>query len=118
MKLGKLAFTMLEKNQMVIGKDTLKDCGVDVAEAVTKSGLCIEFLIEQFVMYQERIQTFIHPTIQEYLAALYVFLTWRCTGQNVLQQPLKSKFSRMSLQPQDVVDALHKSNDYWLPSDK
>ncbi|XP_041751032.1 NLR family CARD domain-containing protein 3-like [Coregonus clupeaformis] len=99
MKLGKLAFTMLEKNQMVIGKDALKDCGVDVAEAVTKSGLCIEFLIEQFVMYQERIQTFIHPTIQEYLAALYVFLTWRCTGQNVLQQPLKSKFSRMFKDP-------------------
>ncbi|XP_029526807.1 NLR family CARD domain-containing protein 3-like [Oncorhynchus nerka] len=97
--LGKLAFTMLEKNQMVIGKATWKDCGVDVAEAVTNSGLCIEFLIEQFVMYQERIQTFIHPTIQEYLAALYVFLTWRCTGQNVLQQPRNSKFSRMFKDP-------------------
>lgn len=43
---------------------------MEVAEAVTKSGLCIEFLIEQFVMYQEKVQSFIHPTIQEYLAAL------------------------------------------------
>ncbi|KAJ7996012.1 hypothetical protein DPEC_G00232660 [Dallia pectoralis] len=89
MKLGKLAFTMLEKNETVIGKATWKGAGLDVAEAVTKSGLCIEFLIEQFVMYQERIQSFIHPTIQEYLAALYVFLTWRSTGKNLLEQARK-----------------------------
>jgi hypothetical protein len=90
MKLGKLAFTMLEKNQMVIGKATWNDCGVEVAEAVTKSGLCIEFLIEQFV---------IHPTIQEYPAVLYVFLIWRCTGKNILEQPLKSMFSLMFKNP-------------------
>ncbi|XP_038845978.1 NLR family CARD domain-containing protein 3-like isoform X2 [Salvelinus namaycush] len=107
MKLGKLAFTMLEKNQMVIGKATWKDCGVEVAEAVTKSGLCNEFLIEQFVMYQEKVQTFIHPTIQEYLAALYMFLTWRCTGKNILEQPLKSKFSLMFKNP-SLLD-MHRS---------
>ncbi|KAK6322312.1 hypothetical protein J4Q44_G00071040 [Coregonus suidteri] len=99
MKLGKLAFTMLEKNQMVIDKATWKDCGVEVAEAVTKSVLYIEFLIEQFVMYQEKVQTFIHSTMQEYLAALYVFLTWRCTGNNMLEQLLKSKFSLMFKNP-------------------
>uniref|UniRef100_A0A3P8XRC2 NACHT domain-containing protein n=1 Tax=Esox lucius TaxID=8010 RepID=A0A3P8XRC2_ESOLU len=106
-KLGKVAFTMLEKNQMVIDKATWKDSEVDVAEAVTKSGLCIEFLIEQFVMYQERIQSFIHPTIQEYLAALYVFLTWRSTGKNVLEQPLKSKLSHMFKEPGLLV--IHRS---------
>ncbi|KAL0994314.1 hypothetical protein UPYG_G00120550 [Umbra pygmaea] len=104
MKLGKLAFTMLERNQMVIGKATWKESDVDVAEAVTNSGLCIEFLIEQFVMYQERIQTFIHPSIQEYLAALYVFLSWRCSGKNIVEQPMKSKLSRMFKDPglQDI----------------
>ncbi|TKS83463.1 NLR family CARD domain-containing protein 3 CARD15-like protein [Collichthys lucidus] len=91
MKLGKLAFTMLEQGQFKITKSDWKEQGLDTEEAVTNTGLCMLYITKPFVLYQERVLSFIHPTMQEYLAALYAFLSFRNQGKNVFDQHLKNK---------------------------
>ncbi|KAG8008347.1 NLR family CARD domain-containing protein 3 [Nibea albiflora] len=91
MKLGKLAFTMLEQGQFKITKSDWKESGPDTEEAVTNTGLCMLYITKPFVLYEEKVLSFIHPTMQEYLAALYAFLSFRNQGKNVFDQHLKNK---------------------------
>jgi hypothetical protein len=60
-------------------------------EAVVNSGLCTEFTVKQFVMYSETVHCFIHSTVQEYMAALYVFLEFRNQGMSVFKESSKRK---------------------------
>lgn len=86
MGLGNLAFTMLKQNVFRIRKSDLKKVTVDEATAVVGSGLCTEYSVKSFILYQEKMLSFIHPTVQEYLAALYAFLSCRNKGNNVFAQ--------------------------------
>ncbi|XP_074528958.1 NLR family CARD domain-containing protein 3 [Halichoeres trimaculatus] len=95
MKLGKLAFTMLEQGQFKITKSDWKEFGVSDQEAVVNSGLCTVFVTKPFVLFNEIVISFIHPTMQEYLAALYVFLSFRNQGKNIFEQQLKHKVKGM-----------------------
>ncbi|XP_008301534.1 protein NLRC3 [Stegastes partitus] len=91
MKLGKLAFALLEKGSYRISKYKWVDLDISDREAVINSGLCTQFLVSQSVLHQEEYLSFIHPTMQEYLAALYAVLTFRNLGKNVFEQPQKNK---------------------------
>uniref|UniRef100_UPI003AB053FC NLR family CARD domain-containing protein 3 n=1 Tax=Centroberyx gerrardi TaxID=166262 RepID=UPI003AB053FC len=95
MKLGKVAFVLLEKSQVRISKSYWKDSGLTTEEAVVNSGLCTEFILEQYILLHERVQCFIHSTLQEYMAALYVFLSFRNHGKNALDNAKKAKISRI-----------------------
>lgn len=95
MKLGKLALDMLEQGQFKITRSDWKEVGINEEEAVINSGLCTQYTTKPFVLIQERVFSFIHPTMQEYLAALYVFLTFRNQGKNTLGQQLKRKVRGM-----------------------
>ncbi|XP_051255858.1 NLR family CARD domain-containing protein 3 isoform X1 [Dicentrarchus labrax] len=92
MKLGKLAFNMLKQGQFKITRYDWKEHGIDDLEAVTYSGLCTQYITKPMVLHQEKVLSFIHPTMQEYLAALYVFLSFRNHGKNIFDQQLKQKF--------------------------
>uniref|UniRef100_UPI0037E782C1 protein NLRC3 n=1 Tax=Semicossyphus pulcher TaxID=241346 RepID=UPI0037E782C1 len=94
-KLGKLAFNMLEKGQYKIIKSDWKEVGISDEEAVTNSGLCTQFITKPFVLFQEKVVSFIHPTMQEYLAALYAFLSFRNQGKNIFELQLKHKVRGM-----------------------
>lgn len=91
MKLGKLAFNMLEQGQFKITKSDWKEQGMNDKEAVINSGLCMQYITKPMVLYQEKVMSFIHPTMQEYLAALYVFLSFTNHGKNIFEQQLKDK---------------------------
>ncbi|KAF1378714.1 hypothetical protein PFLUV_G00193390 [Perca fluviatilis] len=95
MKLGKLAFSMLEKGKFRITKHDWKDVDIDIEEAVNDSGLCTQYLTKPFVLYTENSISFIHPTMQEYLAAFYVFFSYRNQGKNIFEQHLKDKVKGM-----------------------
>ncbi|XP_070699316.1 NACHT, LRR and PYD domains-containing protein 3 [Pempheris klunzingeri] len=91
MKLGKLAFNMLEQGQFKISRYDWKEIGNDDAEAVRNTGLCAQYLVKPFVLSHEKVLSFIHPTMQEYLAALYVFLSFTNHGKNIFEQQLKHR---------------------------
>lgn len=88
MKLGSQALTMLEQAKFHVVKTEWPD--INDSEAVVLFGLCTEYVISPVVLYYEKIMGFIHPTMQEYLAALYTFLTLKNQDKNVLDQA-KSK---------------------------
>ncbi|KAL7844332.1 hypothetical protein SRHO_G00228710 [Serrasalmus rhombeus] len=106
MKLGKMAFQLLEKNVFRIEKEHWTECGLHVRDAVVIAGLCTQFYREKFVMYQEKVDCFIHPTMQEYIAALYVFLSFKNNGKNVLEG---HKFKMFSSSKEGSLVELHKS---------
>ncbi|KAM6983944.1 nucleotide-binding oligomerization domain-containing protein 2 [Tautogolabrus adspersus] len=113
LKLGKLAFSMLERGQFKITKSDWKEVGISDEEAVTNSGLCTQYVTKPFVLLSEKVLSFIHPTMQEYLAALYVFLSFRNHGKNIFEQQLKHRF-RVMLKGHKVMEMYKSAVDRSL----
>uniref|UniRef100_A0A3B4WD42 Si:dkey-238k10.3 n=1 Tax=Seriola lalandi dorsalis TaxID=1841481 RepID=A0A3B4WD42_SERLL len=73
LKLGKLAFVHLQKNNLIFYEEDLENCGIDINEASIHSGFCTTVLREEEIFSQRKVFSFVHLTIQEFFAALYVY---------------------------------------------
>ncbi|KAI3377316.1 hypothetical protein L3Q82_008518, partial [Scortum barcoo] len=83
--LGKLAFEQLKKGNLIFYESDLKECGIDIKAASVYSGIFTEILKDEHGLNPEKLFCFIHLSIQEFLAALYVFLTFINTGADLLK---------------------------------
>ncbi|CAL8347152.1 unnamed protein product [Merluccius merluccius] len=121
LSLGKLAFNQLEKGNLIFYEADLAECGIDIRAASVYSGVFTQIFKEECGLYQDKVFCFVHLSIQEFLAALYVFLSFIDTGVNLLsqQQPrsmwsnLVRKKPKVSLLYQSAVDkALQSKNGH------
>ncbi|XP_055360712.1 protein NLRC3-like [Betta splendens] len=84
--LGKVAFEQLQKGNLIFYESDLTECGIDVRAASVYSGVFTQVFKEERGLYQDKVFCFIHLSVQEFLAALHVHLTFINSGVNLLSQ--------------------------------
>ncbi|XP_044200260.1 NLR family CARD domain-containing protein 3-like [Thunnus albacares] len=91
--LGKLAFEQLQKGNLIFYESDLTNCGIDIRAASVCSGVFTQILKEETGLYQDKIFCFVHLSVQEFLAALHVHLTFINSGLNLLEEEQTSQKS-------------------------
>lgn len=82
--LGKLAFKELEKGHLIFYESDLIPNGIKVTQASMFSGVYTQIFNEQLTLCEEKMFCFVHLSIQEFFAALYVYLTFNNDNFNAL----------------------------------
>ncbi|KAA0721528.1 Nucleotide-binding oligomerization domain-containing protein 2 [Triplophysa tibetana] len=103
LKLGKLAFKQLQKGNLIFYEKDLKECGLDERDGLVFSGLCTQMFQTEKPVSGRKVFSFVHLSVQEFLAALYVLFIYRNKKTNpfspslTLGDKLIRKFKKNSL---------------------
>ncbi|XP_036935911.1 NACHT, LRR and PYD domains-containing protein 12-like isoform X4 [Acanthopagrus latus] len=105
LKLGRLAFEHLETGNIMFYQEDLERCGLNVTEASVYSGVCTEIFRRESVIFQKTVYCFVHLSVQEFLAAVYMFHCYTNRNTKVLEAFLKDS------KPKSVFEKISKFFD-------
>uniref|UniRef100_A0A671WPZ0 NACHT domain-containing protein n=1 Tax=Sparus aurata TaxID=8175 RepID=A0A671WPZ0_SPAAU len=91
LKLGRLAFEHLETGNIMFYQEDLERCGLNVTEASVYSGVCTEIFRRESVIFQKTVYCFVHLSVQEFLAAVYMFHCFTNRNTKVIKAFLGKK---------------------------
>ncbi|XP_067108750.1 protein NLRC3-like isoform X2 [Osmerus mordax] len=86
LSLGKLAFQQLDKGNLIFYWEDLRECGIDVCDASVYSGVFTQIFREESQIFQEKVFCFVHLSFQEFLAAVFVFLSFIINNKNPMAE--------------------------------
>ncbi|XP_039679788.1 NLR family CARD domain-containing protein 3-like [Perca fluviatilis] len=112
--LGKLAFEQLQKGNLIFYESDLIECGIDIRAASVYSGVFTQIFKEERGLYQDKLFCFIHLSVQEFLAALHVHLTFIISGVNLLaeEQTSSRQLTKLRFYKSAVAKALRSPNGH------
>ncbi|KAM9745326.1 NACHT, LRR and PYD domains-containing protein 3-like [Menidia menidia] len=76
LKLGRLAFEKLDKGEIIFSGKDLEKYGIDIDKAGVYCGFCTAILKEEDMFNKKKLYCFVHLTVQEYFAALFVYCSF------------------------------------------
>uniref|UniRef100_A0A669CPV6 NACHT domain-containing protein n=1 Tax=Oreochromis niloticus TaxID=8128 RepID=A0A669CPV6_ORENI len=107
--LGKLAFDQLQKGNLIFYESDLTECGIDIRAASVYSGVFTQIFKEERGLYQDKVFCFIHLSVQEFLAALHVHLTFISSGKNLIEEEQTTTTILSRIYNKTKLDFLHQS---------
>ncbi|XP_035982080.1 NACHT, LRR and PYD domains-containing protein 12-like [Fundulus heteroclitus] len=112
--LGKLAFDQLQKGNLIFYESDLTECGIDIRAASVYSGVFTQIFREERGLYQDKVFCFVHLSVQEFLAALHVHLTFITSGVNMMEETgtVSKKADPKSFHQRAVDQALQSPNGH------
>ncbi|XP_049333126.1 NACHT, LRR and PYD domains-containing protein 12-like isoform X2 [Astyanax mexicanus] len=94
--LGKLAFQQLEKGNLIFYEEDLRKSGIDIEEVSVYSGVCTQIFREEHELHLGKVFSFVHLSVQEFLAALYAFLNRKIPKEQSTEQQTSKLFKFFS----------------------
>nr|XP_024655529.1 ribonuclease inhibitor-like isoform X1 [Maylandia zebra] len=85
LKLGRLAFEHLEIGNIMFYQEDLEQCGLDATYISVYSGICTEIFKKDCLILQKPVYCFIHLSIQEFMASVYMFHCYTNKNTEVLK---------------------------------
>ncbi|MEQ2196972.1 hypothetical protein XENOCAPTIV_019774 [Xenoophorus captivus] len=96
--LGKLAFEQLLKGNLIFYESDLMECGIDIQEAPLYLGVFTEIFKVERGMDDHSVYSFVHLSIQEFLAAVYMFHCFTNRNIEVMERFMGQKYHETSLE--------------------
>ncbi|KAK5896524.1 hypothetical protein CesoFtcFv8_009670 [Champsocephalus esox] len=107
--LGKLSFEQLQKGNLIFYESDLTECGIDIRAASVYSGVFTQVFREESRLYQDKVFCFVHLSVQEFLAALHVHLTFISSGVNLLSEEPATSRRQKVFRPKPKLTHLYQS---------
>ncbi|XP_048067059.1 NACHT, LRR and PYD domains-containing protein 12-like [Megalobrama amblycephala] len=85
LKLAKLAFEQLKKENIVFYEEDLRVCGIDESEDFESTGMLTEIFQQEAGLHEMKVFCFVHLSVQEFFAAVHVFLCYLSKNMDELQ---------------------------------
>ncbi|KAL7825470.1 hypothetical protein AOLI_G00326770 [Acnodon oligacanthus] len=92
--MGKLAIKMVLEERDIFYENEVSDLGLDLDDVTNRGGISTE-VRRPGGSQGERGLSFVHYSMQEFMAAMYTYVTFRVKGKNVFEQQIKSKMAKL-----------------------
>ncbi|XP_028419639.1 NACHT, LRR and PYD domains-containing protein 12-like [Perca flavescens] len=116
LKLGRLAFEQLQNGNIMFFQEDIEHCGLEVTEASVYSGVCTQIFKRETVIFKKTVYCFVHLSVQEFLAAVYIFHCHTNRDYETLESFLGKAWGRYRSCDPSLETFLRKAMDESLES--